>query len=332
MNKQNMFQTDIVIPDIVQAKARETLANLPEYPVVVKSSGNEKGKSKKKLNRAVAFAAVAVAAAAVILLFGMKNRFGFPKGNTNLFTITVNAQEMEEGKPLQLTYPEDLLGESGYSSYPYFFQFTFNFDVLGDDVQSVDCSFFNSFCWVEHTGIKSDLFKGNEIKPYYDDFVVVPADNPRRYPEVRFYDGYTITYPFADKKDFRFDLIKEIIDRPDLEKMYKDLQPEVISEEVMPDGSIQVQYAPADHTEDYVAYFDSILKDVVVTITVHFSDGASETRYIGFKGMIIEEPFILADGTKTVTTYEGIECFFLTDSEVKNIDFEHPVIRYEKAH
>jgi len=44
---------------------------------------------------------------------------------------------------------------------------------------------------------------------------------------------------------------------------------------------------------------------------------------------LIKEPWTEEDGTVTVLTRDGIECYFLTDEEVKKIDFDHPSMPYE---
>ena len=324
MNNPNIFQKEIIIPDIVRTKAEDVLANLPDLPAATRSSDETKRKKKRMLIRVVAFASAAAAAA--LIFFVARNQFARKKSKANPFAITVNAQEMEDGGSLPLTYPNDFLAEKGISCGPETCEFSLGFDVQGEDVKSVEYSFYNSFAEVQHKGIgPSDNFHGIEIKPYYADyFEVIPDYNPRNY------GSYTINYPFTDKKFFEFFLVKEIIDRPDLEQMYYDLEPEVLNETIMPDGSIRQEVMPPSD-EEIVEYYNAIFEDVVVTITVHFSDGAVETRYVGFRGDMIEQRWTLDDGTEDSWLYPGIECFFLTGEEVKKIDFEHPVIQYEET-
>ena len=329
MNNPNIFTKEVIIPDIVRTKAEDVLANLPDLPAATRSSEETKRKNKRMLIRVVAFAS-AVAAAALIF-FVARNQFARKKSKANPFAISVNAQEMEEGGSIPITYPDDFVAEKGISCVSDLFMFSLGFDVQGEEVKSVEYSFNNSFAEVQHKGIgPSDNFHGIEIKPYYADyFVVVPDYNPRNVPGQRYYGSYTINYPFTDKKYFEFSLVKEIIDRPDLEQMFYDLEPEVLSETIMPDGSVMKEImSPPD--EEWVDYYSAILEDVVVTITVHFSDGAVETRYVGFRGDMIEQRWTLDDGTEDSALYPGIECFFLTSEEVKKIDLDHPSKPYEK--
>ena len=323
MSDKNIFEENVLIPDIVNDKVDQALSDLPDHGVIREVSPKKNENNGKTVTRVLAF----VAAASVLLLSytvyrtvksGKKNASSEslisestdrPDGTENpvgtisqRFTIMVAGQGLREDNTIPL---ENLTSRFGGISMAYGcfeFECEFPLSVAGDNVESVEYSFKNADVAIVHNGTSPDNITGEKID-LDDRYLSDWEDEPNRYyvgggifdmGTVDFYDSFIETA--SSGENYKKYLCVQVENRTDL---YEHV---VLQDK---DG-----YDPFS-----CDFLTALCKDIVVTVKVNFKDGSSETTDIGIKGGEVPYTFPDAENEEDTVMEQGFVCYIKGSSE-----------------
>ena len=320
MNDNNIFEGNVMIPDIVNAKVDQVLSALPDHGTM--SSEVSPKKEKKNSKTVTCVLAFAVAASVLLLSYTVYRavKSGKEKASSGSlisenvdrpdetiskkYTIMVAGQGLRADSSIPLeNMTSPFTGISSFYSN-FCFECKFPLSVVGDNVESVEYSFKNAEVAIAHNGTSPDNITGEKIdldERYLSDW----EDEPKRYyiedgifdlGTVDFYQAYKETAPFGSGENYKKYLCVLVENRQDI---YEHL---VLEEQ---DG-----YSGA-FTYDVLT---ALCKDIVVTVKVNFKDGSSEVVDIGIKGA--EVPYSYEDdGTVYNAMTAGFACYIKGSSE-----------------
>ena len=321
MNDNNIFEENVMIPDIVNAKVDQVLSALPDHGTIREVNPKKKVNSRKTVTRVLAF----TAAASVLLLSYTVYRTVNPgkekaseeslisestdrqEGTiTQTYTIMVAGQGLRKDNsiPLENT-TSDFTGMST-SLDEFSFECEFPLSVVGNNVESVEYSFKNADMAIAHYGNPPDYITGEKIN-LDDRYLSDWEDEPNRYyigngifdiGAVDFYHSYKETATSGENyKNVKKYLCALVKDRKDLyEHMALEDQ----------DGN----YMP--YSCDFLT---SLCKDIVITIKVNFKDGSSEVTDIGIKGKLVPYSYQETAGESYTVEKAGFACYIKGSSE-----------------
>lgn len=321
MNDNNIFEENVMIPDIVNAKVDQVLSALPDHGTIREVNPKKKVNSRKTVTRVLAF----TAAASVLLLSYTVYRTVNPgkekaseeslisestdrqEGTiTQTYTIMVAGQGLRKDNsiPLENT-TSDFTGMST-SLDEFSFECEFPLSVVGNNVESVEYSFKNADMAIAHYGNPPDYITGEKIN-LDDRYLSDWEDEPNRYyigngifdiGAVDFYHSYKETATSGENyKNVKKYLCALVKDRKDLyEHMALEDQ----------DGN----YMP--YSCDFLT---SLCKDIVITIKVNFKDGSSEVTDIGIKGKLVPYSYQETAGESFTVEKAGFACYIKGSSE-----------------
>ena len=320
MNDNNIFEENVMIPDIVNAKVDQVLSALPDHGTIREVSPKKKESSRKTVTRVLAF----TAAASVLLLSYTVYRTvnpGKEKASaeipisestdhqeetiTKTYTIMVAGQGLRADKSIPLeNLTSALTGMATFFSC-YKFEFEFPLSVVGENVESVEYSFQNADLAIAHNGTSPDNITGEKIN-LDDRYLSQWEDEPKRYyigdgvfdiGTVDFYQAYKETAPFGSEEDYKKYLCIEIVGRED----------------------IYEHIALMEQDGGSVAFAGDLLtamcKDIVITIKVNFKDGSSEVTDIGIKGTDVPRTYQDDEGNIYNEMVPGVACYIKGSSE-----------------
>ena len=321
MNDNNIFEKNVMIPDIVNAKVDQVLSDLPDHGTIREVSPKKKESSRKTVTRVLAF----TAAASVLLLSYTVYQTVKPgkekasEGSlisestdhqeetiTQTYTIMVAGQGLREDNsiPLENT-TSDFTGMST-SLDEFSFECEFPLSVVGNNVESVEYSFKNADMAIAHYGNPPDYITGEKIN-LDDRYLSDWEDEPNRYyigngifdiGAVDFYHSYkemaTSGENYKNVKKYLCALVKD----------RKDLYEHMALEDQ--DGN----YMP--YSCDFLT---SLCKDIVVTVKVNFKDGSSEVTDIGIKGKLVPYSYQETAGESFTVEKAGFACYIKGSSE-----------------
>ena len=326
MSDKNIFEENVMIPDIVNAKVDQALSALPDHGAIREVSPKKKENNRKTVTCVLAFA---VAASVLLLSYtvyqavksGKEKASG--KENTSVespvsestdhpeepisqtYTIMVAGQGLREDNSVPLENMTSAL--TGISSFYYNFQFECEFplSVVGDNVESVEYSFKNADVAIAYNGTTPDNITGERID-LDDRYLSDWTDEPQRYyigngiyepGTVDFYHAYKETAPFGSEEAYKKYLCVLVENRQDV---YEHLELEA-----------QDGYSGAFTCDVLTA----LCKDIVVTVKVNFKDGSSEVTDIGIKGAEVPFSYEDADGYVYNDMTVGFACYIKGSSE-----------------
>ena len=337
MSDKNIFEENVVIPDMVNAKVDQTLSDLPDHGTIREVIPAKK-KPGKTFTRVLAFAV----AASVLLLSFTVYRFFKPgkekvsvesliSENTTLpngtddtdrtddtdgtgdtdgtvserFTIMVAGQGLRDGNSIPLVnMTSDFTGISMFY-FDFSFECEFPLSVAGDNVESVEYSFQNADVAIAHDGTSPENISGEKID-LDDRYLSDWTDEPNRYyvgngifdvGTVDFYHSYKETILSGSEENYKKYLCALVKDRRDL---YEHIDLEERDEHFMP------------YTCDVLT---ALCKDIVVTIKVNFKDGSSEVVDIGIKGADVPYSYQDEAGNVESGMTPGFVCYIKGSTE-----------------
>ncbi|MBR5417513.1 MAG: hypothetical protein IK109_05695 [Clostridiales bacterium] len=319
MNEKNIFEENVMIPDIVDAKVDQALSDLPDHGAIREVSPKKKKNNGKTVTRVMAF----VAAVAVLLgSYGVYRavRSGKEKADaeslisegtdrqngtiSQRFTIMVAGQGLREDNSIPFeNLTSQFTGMSmSYSNYK--FECEFPLSVVGDNVESVEYSFKNADVAIIHNGTSPDNITGEKID--LDEWYLSEwTDEPNRYyigngefdiGTVDFYHAYKETAPFGSGENNKKYLCVLTVGRSDLYEH-------------------QVLQEKDNYNAFTCDFLTAMCKDIVVTIKVNFEDGSSEVTDIGIKGAEVPYSYQDEDGTVYNEMGTGFACYIKGSSE-----------------
>ena len=319
MSDKNIFEENVLIPDIVNAKVDQALSDLPDHGVIREVSPNKNENNGKTVTRVMAF----VAAVAVLLgSYGVYRavRSGKEKADaespisestdhpngtiSQTYTIMVAGQGLREDNSIPFeNLTSQLTGMSMFYSN-YKFECEFPLSVVGDNVESVEYSFENADVAIVHNGTSPDNITGEKID-LDDRYLSDWEDEPNRYcigneqfdaGTVDFYHAYKETAPFGSGENNKKYLCVLTEGRSDL------YEHQVLRE--------KDNYDP--FTCDFLT---AMCKDIVVTVKVNFKDGSSEVTDIGIKGAEVPYSYQDNEGKEYIVMGTGFACYIKGSSE-----------------
>ncbi|MBR3056471.1 MAG: hypothetical protein IKG93_00760 [Clostridiales bacterium] len=319
MDDRNIFEENVMIPDIVNAKVDQALLDLPDHGTIreVSPKKNNNGKTVTRMLAITAAASVLLLSCAVYRAV----RYGKEKADAGFlisestdhpneikcetYTIMVAGQGLRYDNSIPLENLTSALKSMGSSYYDFFFECEFPLSVVGDNVESVEYSFKNAEVAIAHNGTSPDNITGEKIN-LDDRYLSDWPDEPHRYyigdsifdiGMVDFYQAYKEMAPSGYGEDYKKYLCVLTEDRQDV---YEHVDLELDDEHYFP------------YTCDVLT---ALCKDIVVTVKVNFKDGSSEVTDIGIKGAKVPYSYEDEDGTVYNEITDGFACYIKGSSE-----------------
>lgn len=324
MSDKNIFEENVRIPDIVNAKVDQALSALPDHGAIREVSPKKKENNRKTVTCVLAFA---VAASVLLLSYSVyravrSGKEKDPSGSlisentdrpddtdntdgmiSQKFTIMVAGQGLREDNSVPLENMTSLFSGMSMSRDEFRFECEFPLSVVGDNVESVEYSFKNAEVAIAHYGNVPGNITGEKIN-LDDRYLSDWDDEPNKYyigdgifaeGAVDFYRSYKETASSGGKyKKYLCALIKD----------RKDLYEHMVLEEQ--DGN-SMPYS--------CDFLTAMCKDIVVTVKVNFKDGSSETTEIGIKGELVPYSYQETAGNSFTVEKAGFVCYIKGSSE-----------------
>lgn len=319
MSDKNLFEENVLIPDIVNAKVDQVLSDLPDHGVIREVSPKKKENNGKTVTRVMAFvAAVAVLLGSYGVYRAVKSgkeqadaespiseSTDHPNGTiSQTYTIMVAGQGLREDNSIPFeNLTSQLTGMSMFYSN-YKFECELPLSVVGDNVESVEYSFENADVAIVHNGTSPDNITGEKID-LDDRYLSDWEDEPNRYcignkqfdaGTVDFYHAYKETAPFGSGENIKKYLCVLTEGRSDL------YEHQVLRE--------KDNYDPFN-----CDFLTAMCKDIVVTVKVNFKDGSSEVTDIGIKGAEVPYSYQDNEGKEYIVMGTGFACYIKGSSE-----------------
>lgn len=328
MSDKNIFEENVRIPDIVNAKVDQALSALPDHGAIREVSPKKKENNRKTVTCVLAFAA---AASVLLLSYSVyravrSGKEKDPSGSlisentdrpdvtdntentdgtiSQRFTIMVAGQGLRNDNSIPLENTTSRFAGISMSYGVFKFECEFPLSVSGDNVESVEYSFENADVAIAHNGTSPDNITGEKIdldERYLSDW----EDEPKRYylgnaffdeGTVDFYDSYIETSSSGYEENYQKYLCVQTEARTDLYQ--------------------HVQLRERDGLDPFSCDFLTVLcQDIVVTIKVNFKDGSSEVADIGIKGADVPYIFQDEEGEEYTITMPGFVCYIKGSSE-----------------
>ena len=325
MSDKNIFEENVMIPDIVNAKVDRALSDLPDHGAIREVRSMKKN-SGKTVTRVLAFA---VAASVLLLTFTVyrvlkpgkektsaesliSENTDRPNGTDDTdgtisqrFTIMVAGQGLREDNSLPLENVTSNFTGIAVLYFDFSFECEFPLSISGDNVESVEYSFQNADVAIVHDGISPDNISGEKIN-LDDRYLSDWTDEPNRYyvgngifdiGTVDFYHSYKEVASSGSGENYKKYLCALVKDRRDL---YEHLELE-------------------ERDGGFMAYscdvLTSMCKDIVITIKVNFKDGSSEVTDIGIKGGEVPYTYQDDEGKEYTDMAPGFVCYIKGSSE-----------------
>lgn len=297
-----MFNGEIEIPETVQKKANLAFSQIKNERVANMEqniSNNQDFQKKAKRGKTVRRTCAAVAAcAALVVAVGSwyagqpveQSEIAVQDGEehaekiSKLFMLTAKAAEtgkrieMTKGKPVAITTEDAdswVLGGNEDGTWSYCFNLPFQCE--GENIDSVSYSINRGAFQVVELEGTSIIASGKETAEPVNSGLIGGFDDEAIPTTINYYTEYTLDYDRQESDATWINMVRDDIKFSD---------PDLPQSENKPD-------------EDVKKVFDELFGDVMITCTVHFTDGTSET-------IEIEPGVIVTTATKNGEEYRDV--------------------------
>lgn len=275
-----MFNGEIEIPETVQKKANLAFSQIKNERVANMEqniSNNQDFKKKAKRGKTVRRTCAAVAACAALVVAAGSWHAGQPVEQSEiaaqdgeehaekiskLFMLTAKAAEtgkrieMTKGKPVAITTEDAdswVLGGNEDGTWSYCFNLPFQCE--GENIDSVSYSINRGAFQVVELEGTSIIASGKETAEPVNSGLIGGSDYEAIPTTINYYTEYTLDYDRQESDATWINMVRDDIKFSD---------PDLPQSENKSD-------------EDVKKVFDELFGDVMITCTVHFTDGTSET-------------------------------------------------------
>lgn len=275
-----MFNGEIEIPETVQKKANLAFSQIKNERVANMEqniSNNQDFQKKAKRGKTVRRTCAAVAACAALVVaagswhagqpveqkeVATQNREEYTDTILKSFMLTAKAAEtgkrieMTKGKPVAITTEDAdswVLGGNEDGTWSYCFNLPFQCE--GENIDSVSYSINRGAFQVVELEGTSIIASGKETAESVNSGVIGGSDYEAIPTTINYYTEYTLDYDRQESDATWINMVRDDIKFSD---------PDLPQRENKSD-------------EDVKKVFDELFGDVMITCTVHFTDGTSET-------------------------------------------------------
>ena len=301
-----MFNGEIEIPETVQKKANLAFSQIKNERVANMEqniSNNQDFQKKAKRGKTVRRTCAAVAACAALVVAAGSWYAGQPVDQKEiatqsgdeyietipkLFMLTAKAAEtgkrieMTKGKPVAVTTEDAdswVLGGNEDGTWSYCFNLPFQCE--GENIDSVSYSINRGAFQVVELEGTSIIASGKEAEEPVNSGLIGGSDYEAIPTTITYYTEYTLDYDRQESDATWINMVRDDIKFSD---------PDLPQRENKSD-------------EDVKKVFDELFGDVIITCTVHFTDGTSET-------IEIEPGVIVTTATKNGEEYREVNLTF----------------------
>lgn len=275
-----MFNGEIEIPETVQKKANLAFSQIKNERVANMEqniSNNQDFQKKVKRGKTVRRTCAAVAACAALVVAAGSWHAGQPVEQSEiaaqdgeehaekiskLFMLTAKAAEtgkrieMTKGKPVAvITEDADSWVLGGNEDGTWSYCFNLPFQCEGENIDSVSYSINRGAFQVVELGGSSIIASGKETAEPVNSGLIGGSDYEAIPATINYYTEYTLDYDRQESDATWINMVRDDIKLSD---------PDLPQSENKSD-------------EDVKKVFDELFGDVMITCTVHFTDGTSET-------------------------------------------------------
>ncbi|MDD7643533.1 MAG: hypothetical protein PUK75_13895 [bacterium] len=278
--ERSMFNGEIEIPETVQKKANLAFSQIKNERVANMEqniSNNQDFKKKAKRGKTVRRTCAAVAACAALVVAAGSWHAGQPVEQSEiaaqdgeehaekiskLFMLTAKAAEtgkrieMTKGKPVAvITEDADSWVLGGNEDGTWSYCFNLPFQCEGENIDSVSYSINRGAFQVVELEGTSIIASGKETAEPVNSGLIGGSDYEAIPTTINYYTEYTLDYDRQESDATWINMVRDDIKFSD---------PDLPQSENRSD-------------EDVKKVFDELFGDVMITCTVHFTDGTSET-------------------------------------------------------
>ena len=275
-----MFNGEIEIPETVQKKADLAFSQIKNERVKNMEqniSNNQDSQKKAKRGKTVRRTCAAVAACAALVVAAGSWYAGQPVDQKEiatqsgdeyietipkLFMLTAKAAEtgkrieMTKGKPVAITTEDAdswVLGGNEDGTWSYCFNLPFQCE--GENIDSVSYSINRGAFQVVELEGTSIIASGKEAAEPVNSGLIGGSDYEAIPTTINYYTEYTLDYDRQESDATWINMVRDDIMFSDLDLLWRENKSD----------------------EDVEKVFDELFGDVMITCTLHFTDGTSET-------------------------------------------------------
>lgn len=269
MRKEDIFTQDVEIPEIVQSKADIAFLEI--------KNGRRRNMSRKhnRMKKIIKPVIAVAACAALVVVASTAN--SVPKDTDtnlmstidNMFTLRVKAAELEKGNPVAYLSDDTSNGwafcetEEGTVSYSIDAPFT----CEGENVESITYSINKGAFQIVEPQNSSIMLRADE----YNGELNVPQrggeeKDGKTVSKVKYYTSYTVAY---DEQTSDTTWIN------------------VCGERDMSDEEQELIFGKQSGNKETALFMDKVFDGVVITCTVNYEDGSSDSAEISMGGQVM---------------------------------------------